>query len=138
MHSDILAGVRVLDFTTIVSGPYCTRLLADLGAEVIKIEPPEGDFIRIQPPLRAGKSAYFASLNCGKKSLSVNLRQPEASELMRALAAKSDVLVENYRPGVMERLGLDYARLEKINPRIVYCSISGFGQNGPWSKRSAY
>src|SRR5579871_6197955 len=138
MHSDILAGVRVLDFTTIVSGPYCTRLLADLGAEVLKIEPPEGDFIRVQPPLRAGKSAYFASLNCGKKSLAVDLRQPEASELMRELAVECDIVVENSRPGVMSRLGLDYASLDKINPHIVYCSISGFGQTGSWAKRSAY
>ena len=128
MDNDILAGVRVLDFTTIVSGPYCTRLLADLGAEVIKVEPPEGDFVRTQPPMRAGKSAYFASLNCGKKSLSIDLRQPQASALIRELAAKSDVLVENSRPGVMGRLGLDYTTLEKINPRIVYCSISGFGK----------
>jgi len=138
MDNDILAGVRVLDFTTIVSGPYCTRLLADLGAEVFKSEPPEGDFIRVQPPLRAGKSAYFASLNCGKKSLAVDLRKPGATELMRELAAKCDVIVENFRPGVMGRLGLDYAALEKLNPRIVYCAISGFGQTGPWSKRSAY
>src|SRR6202047_4778129 len=138
MDNDVLAGVRVLDFTTIVSGPYCPRLLADLGAEVIKIEPPEGDFVRTQPPMRAGKSAYFASLNCGKKSLAIDLRQPEASELIRELAAKSDVLVENSRPGVMGRLGLDYATLDKINPRIVYCSISGFGQSGRWAKRSAY
>src|ERR1700683_4460156 len=138
MDNDILAGVRVLDFTTIVSGPYCTRLLADLGAEVIKIEPPEGDFVRTQPPMRSGKSAYFASLNCGKKSLAIDLRQPEASELIGELAAKSDVVVENSRPGVMGRLGLDYATLTKINPRIVYCSISGFGQSGPWAKRSAY
>ncbi len=79
MDNDILGGVRVLDFTTIVSGPYCTRLLADLGAEVIKIEPPEGDFIRMQPPIRAGKSAYFAHLNCGKKSLAIDLRQPGAA-----------------------------------------------------------
>ena len=79
MNNDILGGVRVLDFTTIVSGPYCTRLLADLGAEVIKIEPPEGDFIRTQPPMRAGKSAYFAHLNCGKKSLAIDLRKPARS-----------------------------------------------------------
>src|ERR1700693_4996445 len=124
MDNDVLAGVRVLDFTTIVSGPNCTRLLADLGAEVFKIEPPEGDFIRIQPPLRAGKSAYFASLNCGKKSLAIDLRKPQAPELIRELAAKCDVVVENSRPGVMRRLGLDYPTLEKINPRIVYCSIS--------------
>src|SRR5271165_5320099 len=115
MNNEILAGTRVLDFTTIVSGPYCTRLLADLGAEVLKIEPPEGDFIRVQPPLRAGKSAYFASLNCGKKSLAIDLRQAEAPELMGELAAKSDVIVENSRPGVMQRLGLDYATLARFN-----------------------
>ena len=136
--NEILGGVRVLDFTTIVSGPYCTRLLADLGAEVIKIEPPEGDFIRTQPPMRAGKSAYFAHLNCGKKSLAIDLRQPGAIELVQQLAIKSDVLVENSRPGVMQRLGLDCATLAKLNSRLVYCSISGFGQSGPWATRSAY
>ncbi len=138
MNDEILGGVRVLDFTTIVSGPYCTRLLADLGAEVIKIEPPEGDFIRTQPPIRAGKSAYFAHLNCGKKSIAIDLRQRGAVELVQELAAKSDVLVENSRPGVMARLALDYATLAKLNPRLVYCSISGFGQSGPWATRSAY
>jgi len=138
MNNEILGGVRVLDFTTIVSGPYCTRLLADLGAEVIKIEPPEGDFIRTQPPIRSGKSAYFAHLNCGKKSLAIDLRQSAAIELVRELATNSDVVVENSRPGVMQRLGLDYATLAKLNPRIVYCSISGFGQSGPWATRSAY
>jgi len=137
VNDDILSGVRVLDFTTIVSGPYCTRLLADLGAEVIKIEPPEGDFIRTQPPIRAGKSAYFAHLS-GKKSLAIDLRQRGAIELVQQLAAKSDVVVENSRPGVMQRLGLDYATLAPMNPRIVYCSISGFGQSGPWATRSAY
>ncbi len=138
MNNEILGGVRVLDFTTIVSGPYCTRLLADLGAEVIKIEPPEGDFIRTQPPMRSGKSAYFAHLNCGKKSIAIDLRQAGACELVRELATKSDVLVENSRPGVMARLGLDYATLAKLNQRLVYCSISGFGQSGPWATRSAY
>jgi CoA:oxalate CoA-transferase len=138
LNNEILDGVRVLDFTTIVSGPYCTRLLADLGAEVIKLEPFEGDFIRVQPPLRAGHSAYFAHLNCGKKSLAIDLRRPEAIELIHELAAKSDVVVENSRPGVMNRLGLHYATLSKINSRIVYCSISGFGQRGPWATRSAY
>ena len=138
MNDEILGGVRVLDFTTIVSGPYCTRLLADLGAEVIKIEPPEGDFIRTQPPMRAGKSAYFAHLNCGKKSIAIDLRQRGAVDLVQELAAKSDVLVENSRPGVMARLALDYATLAKLNSRLVYCSISGFGQSGPWATRSAY
>src|ERR1700689_1471410 len=116
MTNDILSGVRVIDFTTIVSGPYCTRLLADLGAEVIKIEPPEGDFVRTQPPLRAGKSAYFAHLNCGKKSLAIDLRQPGAVDVIRELAAQCDVVVENSRPGVMGRLRLDYAALDRINP----------------------
>jgi crotonobetainyl-CoA:carnitine CoA-transferase CaiB-like acyl-CoA transferase len=138
MTNDILSDVRVIDFTTIVSGPYCTRLLADLGAEVIKIEPPEGDFIRTQPPMRAGKSAYFAHLNCGKKSIAIDLHRAGAIELVQELAAKSDVVVENSRPGVMQRLGLDYATLVRTNPRIVYCSISGFGQGGPWATRSAY
>jgi CoA:oxalate CoA-transferase len=135
VNNEILGGVRVLDFTTIVSGPHCTRLLADLGAEVIKIEPPEGDFNRWQPPLRAGTSAYFAHLNCGERSLAIDLRQPEAVELVRELAVKSDVIVENSRPGVMQRLGLDYATLAPLNGRLVYCSI---GQKGPWATRSAY
>jgi CoA:oxalate CoA-transferase len=138
MSNEVLGGVRVLDFTTIVSGPYCTRMLADLGAEVIKIEPPEGDFIRLQPPLRDGKSAYFASLNCGKKSLALDLHKPEALDLVRELAAKCDVIVENFRPGVMRRLGLDYDVLAPNNPLLVYCSVSGFGQTGPWATRSAY
>ena len=138
MPNEILAGVRVLDFTTIVSGPYCTRLLADLGAEVIKLEPPEGDFIRTQPPLRNGKSAYFGDLNCGKKSLAIDLRQPEAIAIVHELASRADVVVENSRPGVMRRLGLEYAAIARSNPRIVYCSISGFGQHGPWASRSAY
>lgn len=138
MNDDVLTGVRVLDFTTIVSGPYCTRLLADLGAEVIKTEPPEGDYIRTQPPLRDGRSAYFAHLNCGKKSLAVDLKQPLAAELMREIADRCDILVENSRPGVMRRLGLDYEALSERNPRLIYCSISGFGQTGPWAGRSAY
>ncbi len=138
MSDEIFGSVRVLDFTTIVSGPYCTRMLADLGAEVIKIEPPEGDMIRMQPPLRNGKSAYFASLNCGKKSVAIDIRQPEALDLIRELAARCDVVVENFRPGVMKRLGLEYESLASINSRLVYCSISGFGQTGPWATRGAY
>jgi CoA:oxalate CoA-transferase len=105
---------------------------------VIKIEPPEGDLIRLQPPIRAGKSAYFASLNCGKKSVAIDFRRPEALELLRELAAQNDVVVENFRPGVMKRLGLDYDTLAPKNPRLVYCSISGFGQTGPWATRGAY
>lgn len=134
----ILDGVRVLDFTAVMSGPYCTRLLADLGAEVIKVEPPEGDHIRLRPPLRDGRSAYFAQLNAGKSSVALNLKNPEALALIRDLVPQCDVLVENYRPGVMKRLGLDYETLSKLNPKLVYCSISGFGQQGTWSGRSAY
>ncbi len=134
----VLDGVRVLDFTAMMSGPYCTRLMADLGAEVIKVEPPEGDHIRLRPPRRQGRSTYFAQLNAGKKSLALDLKKPEAVALVRELVGQCDVLVENYRPGVMQRLGLDYATLSALNPRLVYCSISGFGQEGSWSGRSAY
>lgn len=134
----ILDGVRVLDFTAMMSGPYATRLMADLGAEVIKIEPPEGDHIRTRPPTRDGRSTYFAQLNAGKKSLALDLKQPEAIALVKQLVAGADVLVENYRPGVMRRLGLDYETLSALNPKLVYCSISGFGQTGSWAGRSAY
>ncbi|SFQ53013.1 Crotonobetainyl-CoA:carnitine CoA-transferase CaiB [Variovorax sp. OK605] len=134
----ILDGVRVLDFTAMMSGPYCTRLMADLGAEVIKVEPPEGDHIRMRPPRREGRSTYFAQLNAGKKSLSLDLKKPDAIALVREMVAQCDVLVENYRPGVMKRLGLDYEALCALNPKLVYCSISGFGQEGAWSGRSAY
>ena len=134
----ILDGVRVLDFTAMMSGPYATRLMADLGAEVIKIEPPEGDHIRTRPPTRNGRSTYFAQLNAGKKSLALDLKKAEAIALVKQLVATADVLVENYRPGVMQRLGLDYETLAALNPKLVYCSISGFGQTGSWAGRSAY
>jgi crotonobetainyl-CoA:carnitine CoA-transferase CaiB-like acyl-CoA transferase len=134
----LLDGVRVLDFTAMMSGPYATRLMADLGAEVIKVEPPEGDHIRTRPPTRDGRSTYFAQLNCGKKSLALDLKQPAAIALVKQLVASCDVVVENYRPGVMQRLGLDYETLAAIHPKLVYCSISGFGQTGSWAGRSAY
>jgi crotonobetainyl-CoA:carnitine CoA-transferase CaiB-like acyl-CoA transferase len=134
----ILAGVRVLDFTAMMSGPYATRLMADMGAEVIKVEPPEGDHIRSRPPTREGRSTYFAQLNCGKKSLALDLKKPAAVVLIKKLVAGCDVVAENYRPGVMKRLGLDYETLAAINPKLVYCSISGFGQTGSWAGRSAY
>jgi CoA:oxalate CoA-transferase len=137
-RAGVLDGIRVLDFTAMMSGPYATRLMADLGAEVIKIEPPEGDHIRTRPPRRQGRSTYFAQLNCGKKSLALDLKRPAAIALIKDLVQTADVLVENYRPGVMARLGLDYETLSALNPRLVYCSISGFGQTGSWSGRSAY
>jgi CoA:oxalate CoA-transferase len=132
------SGLRVLDFTTTIAGPHCTRFLADLGADVIKIEAPEGDMMRSRPPLRNGASSYFGQLNAGKKSVVLDLKNDAAVAAARQLAADADVLVENYRPGVMRRLGLDYAVLSKANRRIIYCSISGYGQTGPAADIPAY
>jgi CoA:oxalate CoA-transferase len=133
-----LSGLRVLDFTTTIAGPHCTRLLADLGAEVIKIEAPEGDMMRSRPPLRHGASSSFGQLNAGKKSVVLDLKQATGATVARHLAAGADILVENYRPGVMQRLGLDYPALGKLNPRLIYCSISGYGQTGPSADLPAY
>ena len=133
-----LEGIRVLDFSIMLAGPYCARLLADVGAEVIKIEPPEGDDMRLRTPLREGHSAYFGQLNAGKKSLALDLKSAEAIRLVHRLVAEADILVENFRPGVMERLGLGYEALHEINPRLIYCSISGYGQSGPEAERAAY
>lgn len=133
-----LDGMRVLDFSIMLAGPYCARLLADVGADVIKIEPPEGDDMRLRAPLRDGHSAYFGQLNAGKRSLALDLKNADAIGLVRKLVAETDVLVENFRPGVMERLGLGYEALREINPRLIYCSISGYGQSGPAAQRAAY
>jgi crotonobetainyl-CoA:carnitine CoA-transferase CaiB-like acyl-CoA transferase len=133
-----LEGVRVLDFSIMLAGPYCARLLADVGAEVIKIEPPEGDDMRLRTPVRDGHSAYFGQLNAGKKSLALDLKNAEAIALVRRLVAEADILVENFRPGVMDRLGLGYEALREINPRLIYCSISGYGQSGADAERAAY
>jgi len=133
-----LDDVRVLDFTTVMSGPFTTRLLADAGADVVKIESFEGDQVRARPPVRDGFSAYFGALNAGKRSIVLNLKSPAAIELIKALIVKYDVVVENFRPGVMRRLGLDYAALSAINPRLIYCAISGYGQTGPKAQSPAY
>jgi crotonobetainyl-CoA:carnitine CoA-transferase CaiB-like acyl-CoA transferase len=133
-----LQGIRVLDFTAMLAGPHCARLMADLGAEVIKIEGLEGDLIRSRPPLRDGNSTYFGALNCGKKSLAINLKTKVAKDIIYRLTKVSDVVVENFRPGVMARLGFDYATLSKHNPKLVYCSISGYGQTGSGATRAAY
>jgi CoA:oxalate CoA-transferase len=132
------AGLRVLDFTTTIAGPHCTRLLADLGADVVKIEAPEGDVMRTRPPLRDGASSYFGQLNAGKRSVVLDLKDPGAVEAARRLAGSVDILVENYRPGVMQRLGLDYAVLGKANEGLIYASISGYGQTGPSADVPAY
>ena len=131
-------GLRVLDFTTTIAGPHCTRLLADLGADVIKIEPPDGDMMRSRPPLRDGASAMFGQLNAGKRSVVLDLKQPTALAALRRLIDRADILVENYRPGVTRRLGIDYATVSASNPNLIYCSISGQGQDGPAADRPAY
>ena len=132
------ADLRVLDLTTTIAGPYCARLLADAGASVIKIESPDGELTRHRPPLRNGASTSFGQLNAGKRSLVLNLKEPAAVAIVRRLVAETDVLVENFRPGVMARFGLDYPALAAINPRLIYCAISGYGQTGPSSELAAY
>jgi CoA:oxalate CoA-transferase len=134
-----LQGVRVLDMTWALAGPFCSMLLADLGAEVIKVEnPDEGDPSRKNFPFVQGVSSYFLSVNRGKKSITVNLRHPKGKEVILGLVGKSDVLVENFRPGVMDRLGLGYKALREVNPRIIFASCSGFGQTSPYANRPAY
>ncbi|HBF97627.1 MAG TPA: carnitine dehydratase [Alphaproteobacteria bacterium] len=133
-----LDGVRVLDLTAYVAGPYATRLMADMGAEIIKVEPPSGDYMRSGVPRRGGKGTYFAQVNAGKKSVAIDLTKPEGIDLFFRLLDISDVVIENYRPGVMQRYGLDYATLRNRKPDIIYCSVSGYGQEGPASGLSAY
>src|SRR5579862_2996851 len=133
-----LTGVRVLDFSTTIAGPHCARLLADMGADVIKVESPEGDLMRSRPVMRGGASTMFGQLNAGKRSIVLDLKTPAAIAAVKKLVAGVDVVLENYRPGVMKRLGLDYPELAKINPKLVYCAISGYGQTGPGAGRPAY
>lgn len=138
MTTKAFAGLRVLDFTTTIAGPHCARMLADMGAEVIKIETEEGEAMRTRPPVRNGQSAVFGQLNVGKKSMVLDLKSPDGIEAVRRLVATADILVENFRPGVMQRLRLDYDSLRPLNPRLIYCSISGYGQTGPSSELPAY
>ena len=135
-----LEGIRVLDLTRALAGPFCTLMLGDNGADVIKIEiPGTGDDTRHWgPPFIQEESAYFLSINRNKRSLTLNLRDPQAKEVFLKLARDADVVVENFTPGVMERFGLGYDDVKAANPNIIYCSISGFGQGGPYSGRSAY
>jgi crotonobetainyl-CoA:carnitine CoA-transferase CaiB-like acyl-CoA transferase len=132
------AGLRVLDFSTTIAGPHCTRMLADMGAEVIKVESVEGETMRTRPPVRNGFSTAFGQLNVGKKSLVLDLKSPDAVEIIRRLVVSADILVENFRPGVMRRLKLDYDSLRELNPKLIYCSISGYGQTGPSAELPAY
>jgi len=147
MSKKALEGIKVLDLTRILAGPYCSMLFADLGAEVIKIEPPEGEMIRDNPPqVKQGeggpndrnRSAYFLSLNRNKFGITLNLKHPKAVSIFKELVKAGDVVLENYAPGVMKRLGIDYPVLRAINPRLVMASISGFGQWGPDSERIAF
>ena len=133
-----LGDIRVLDFTNMLAGPYCTRLLADLGAQVIKVESPSGDHNRTRRPVREGHSSFFGHLNCGKKSIVLDLKSAAGRDAAISLARKCDVIVENWRPGVADRLGVGYKAAAEINAPIVYCSISGFGQQGPNAQRPAY
>ena len=135
-----LAGMVVLDLTQIMAGPVCTMLLADLGADVIKIEKPAGgdDTRRMGPPLAEGWAAGFLALNRNKRSLALNLRDDRGPAVFRRLLAGADVVVENFRPGVMARLGLDYAQLAQLKPSLVYCAISGFGGSGPYARRGGF
>jgi len=135
-----LAGIRVLDFTRILAGPFCTMKLGDMGAEVIKIEQPEkGDDTRTcGPPFINGESAYFLAVNRNKKSLTLDIKSKEGKEIIRKLIKKSDVVVENFRAGVMEKLGFGYKHVKKINPKIIYCSISGYGQTSSRSHQPSY
>src|SRR5208282_5774078 len=128
-----LDGITVLDFSHALAGPYCTMLMAAYGANVLKVEGPEpGDIGRAWgPPFQGEDSAYFVGLNSGKKSLSIDLKDPHGLKICRDLAAEADIVIENFRPGTMNRLGLDYASLSAENPRLIYVSISGYGQSGP-------
>jgi crotonobetainyl-CoA:carnitine CoA-transferase CaiB-like acyl-CoA transferase len=131
-----LAGIKVIELANFIAGPLCGTLLADMGADVIKIEPSKGDMARATPPIRNGESVSFVALNRNKRSLVLDLKRPEAIEVLLALARRSDALIEAYRPGALEKLGLGANAVKAVNPRIVYTSVSGFGQTGPYRRRA--
>ena len=131
-----LAGIRVIELANFIAGPLAGTLLGDMGADVIKIEPPKGDMGRATPPIRNGESVSFTALNRNKRSLVLDLKRPEAIEIVRKLAEKSDVFLEASRPGALDKLGLGAADIKAVNPRIIYTSVSGFGQSGPYRRRA--
>ena len=133
-----LDGVRVLDFTRVLSGPHATRMLCDLGADVIKVEQPSGDLTRFSSPRVNSNATYFIQQNVGKRNISLDLSNPEAVALVIKLVEKCDVIIENFRPGVMKRMGLDQTTLRAVNPKIIYASRTGYGNTGPWTDRRAY
>ena len=134
-----LQGIRVLDLSRVLAGPYCTMVLGDLGADVIKVEPPEGDETRgWGPPFAGGESAYYLCVNRNKRGIVINLKTDEGKKVLRDLALRSDVLVENFRPGTLNKFGLDYETLHELNPKLIYCSITGFGQTGSMKDKPGY
>ncbi len=134
-----LNGIRVLDLSRVLAGPYCTMVLGDLGAEVIKVEPPEGDETRgWGPPFAGGESAYYLCVNRNKRDMVINLKTEEGKNILRDLALMSDVLVENFRPDTLKKFGLDYEILHELNPKLIYCSITGFGQTGSMRDKPGY
>jgi len=134
-----LQGIRVLDLSRVLAGPYCTMVLGDLGADVIKVEPPEGDETRgWGPPFAEGESAYYLCVNRNKRGIVINLKTDEGKKILRDLALRSDVLVENFRPGTLKKFGLDFETLRELNPKLIYCSITGFGQTGSMKDKPGY
>jgi formyl-CoA transferase len=134
-----LQGIRVLDLSRVLAGPYCTMVLGDLGADVIKVEPPEGDETRgWGPPFAEGESAYYLCVNRNKRGIVINLKTDEGKKILRELALRSDVLVENFRPGTLNKFGLDFETLHELNPKLIYCSITGFGQTGSMKDKPGY
>lgn len=139
IQESVLKGIRVIEICNVAAGPYCGMLLADMGADVIKVERPDtGDSLRSWPPISDGFSENFASLNRNKRSVTLDLKNPKDQEKARLLASNADILIENNRPGVMDRLGLGHAELSKLNPKLIYCSISAYGQSGPRSKEGGF
>jgi crotonobetainyl-CoA:carnitine CoA-transferase CaiB-like acyl-CoA transferase len=134
-----LEGVKVLDLTTVMAGPYCTMVLGDMGAEIIKVENfPEGDGSRRFEPKINDESYCFAVLNRNKKSIALNMKDPQGLDIFMRLAAKADIITENFRPGVTRKLGVDYETVTRFNPNVIYASMSGFGQTGPYGKKGGF
>lgn len=133
-----LAGLKVLDFSRVVAGPFATRMMADLGADVVKVEPPDGDLLRTWGGNQDGLSSYFNQENAGKRCISIDMKAPGATDLLLKLVGEADIVVENYRPGVMAKFGLDYESCKQVNESLLYLSISGYGQTSSWKDRPAY
>ncbi len=133
-----LDGIRILDFTRVLAGPHCTKILQDLGASVVKVEPPGGDLGRLSYPITGGTSHFFAQQNAGKRNISIDLNFEEGRKIALQLAEQADIVVENFRPGTLDYFGLDYKSVSKLNPRVIYGSISGYGQEGPWKDRAGF